>query len=192
MARALPAGPQARRACRPRGGGCPCAPPASASESFSAAQPRAVRRHDFPVATAAGLHLFPSRTEKLSPPAPMVLPLVGRESRSPPISAPPEPKGSGGAFFMPAGQMPPGSAARAGSPSGQGFGGLTPPGYCGAVLRTGCMGGEAHANFGLRCVQVDVGFEGIACRCWCKVLRVSLSDWLASQTRISPPCPFVL
>ena len=111
MARALPAGPQARRACRPRGGGCPRAPPASASESFSAAQPRAVRRHDFPVATAAGLHLFPSRTEKLSPPAPMVLPLVGRESRSPPISAPPEPHGSGGAFFMPAGQMPPGSAA---------------------------------------------------------------------------------
>ena len=46
------------------------------------------------------------------------------------------------------------------------------------------MAARIRANFGLRCVQVDVGFEGIACRCWCKVLRVSLSDWLAFQTRI--------
>lgn len=97
MARRLPAGPQARRACRPRGGALPA--PRLAPPLLLAA--RAVRRHAFPVAIAAGLHLFPSRTEKLSPPAPMVLPLVGRESRSPPLSAPPEPQGSGGAFFLP-------------------------------------------------------------------------------------------
>ena len=99
MARRLPAGPQARRACRPRGGALPA--PRFAPLLLSAARLRAVRRHAFPVAIAAGLHLFPSRTEKLSPPAPMVLPLVGRESRSPPLSAPPEPQGSGGAFFLP-------------------------------------------------------------------------------------------
>ena len=97
MARRLPAGPQARRACRPRGGALPA--PRLAPPLLLAA--RAVRRHAFLVAIAAGLHLFPSRTEKLSPPAPMVLPLVGRESRSPPLSAPPEPQGSGGAFFLP-------------------------------------------------------------------------------------------
>ena len=99
MARRLPAGPQARRACRPRGGALPA--PRLAPLLLSAARLRAVRRHAFPVAIAAGLHLFPSRTEKLSPPAPMVLPLVGRESRSPPLSAPPEPQGSGRAFFCP-------------------------------------------------------------------------------------------
>ena len=99
MARRLPAGPQARRACRPRGGALPA--PRFAPLLLPAARLRAVRRHAFPVAIAAGLHLFPSRTEKLSPPAPMVLPLVGRESRSPPLSAPPEPQGSGGAFFLP-------------------------------------------------------------------------------------------
>ena len=97
MARRLPAGPQARRACRPRGGALPA--PRLAPSLLLAA--RAVRRHAFLVAIAAGIHLFPSRTEKLSPPAPMVLPLVGRESRSPPLSAPPEPQGSGGAFFCP-------------------------------------------------------------------------------------------
>ena len=97
MARRLPAGPQARRACRPCGGALPA--PRLAPPLLLAA--RAVRRHAFLVAIAAGLHLFPSRTEKLSPPAPMVLPLVGRESRSPPLSAPPEPQGSGGAFFLP-------------------------------------------------------------------------------------------
>ena len=37
----------------------------------------------FQAAIAAGFHLFPFRTEKLSPPAPMVLP-ARRESRSPP------------------------------------------------------------------------------------------------------------
>ena len=36
--------------------------------------------------TAAGFHLFPFRTEKLSPPAPMVLQLCGRVGRRPSIN----------------------------------------------------------------------------------------------------------
>ena len=35
-------------------------------------------RHDILVAMARGIHLFPSRTEKLSPVTPMVLPKGGR------------------------------------------------------------------------------------------------------------------
>ena len=51
-------------------------------------------------ATARGSHLFPSRTEKLNPGAPMVL--RKRESRSPPPSGSPGPdKGPGDPFFMP-------------------------------------------------------------------------------------------
>ena len=42
---------------------------------------------DITVVTAAGPHLFPFRTEPLSPPAPMILP-ARRESRSPPFFYP--------------------------------------------------------------------------------------------------------
>ena len=65
-------------------------------------QHQRVRAHrpPFRAATAAGLHLFPSRTEQLSPPAPMVLPAtggrVGRRHPAPRVPWPP------GLFFAPA------------------------------------------------------------------------------------------
>ena len=43
-----------------------------------------VNRKEMLVSLAAGFHLFPFRTESLSPPAPMVLGLISRESRSMP------------------------------------------------------------------------------------------------------------
>src|SRR5213593_3432088 len=53
------------------------------------------------VALAEGIHLFPFRTEKLSPPAPMVLPGKpgGRVGRRPFLSKAPE--SSSGAFAFP-------------------------------------------------------------------------------------------
>ena len=53
------------------------------------------------VPIAAGPHLFPFRTESLSPPAPMVLKLLLRESRSVPIQyfCAPRPHGPGRFFF---------------------------------------------------------------------------------------------
>ena len=48
--------------------------------------------------TAAGFHLFPFRTEKLSPPAPMVL--RQRESRSPPFFSWSPPHNAAGDFFL--------------------------------------------------------------------------------------------
>ena len=54
---------------------------------------------DTKVAMAAGSHLFPSRTEKLSPLAPMVLPKGGRVgSRRP---GPPRNRNRGGFFYAP-------------------------------------------------------------------------------------------
>ena len=55
---------------------------------------------------AAGSHLFPSRTEKLSPLAPMVLPKGGRVgSRRP---GPPRNRNRGGFFYAPSSLCPPG------------------------------------------------------------------------------------
>ena len=51
----------------------------------------------FPVVIASGFHLFPFRTEKLSPTAPMVL--RKRESRSPPPFTECPLEQSGGHFF---------------------------------------------------------------------------------------------
>ncbi len=62
---------------------------------------RAPAEHDkeLKAATARGLHLFPFRTEKLNPGAPMIL--RKRESRSPPPpSVPGEPNGSPGTPFL--------------------------------------------------------------------------------------------
>ena len=42
-------------------------------DTLRAAGVRCVMRKDILVVIAAGFHLFPFRTEKLSPPAPMVL-----------------------------------------------------------------------------------------------------------------------
>ena len=55
--------------------------------------------HRFKVTIATGSHLFPSRTEKLSPSAPMVLPLAGgRVGRC--QLAPPDYFGSREAFLL--------------------------------------------------------------------------------------------
>ena len=72
---------------------------------------------DTKVAMAAGSHLFPSRTEKLSPLAPMVLPKGGRVgSRRP---GPPRNRNRGGFFFY--------SPPRSVLPSGR-SGACLPPG----------------------------------------------------------------
>ena len=68
------------------------------------ARHQCVRAHrpPFRAATAAGLHLFPSRTEQLSPPAPMVLrPARGRVGRRPPCAPPGSLAGARRGFFLP-------------------------------------------------------------------------------------------
>ena len=60
--------------------------------------PRGDASKEIPVATAEGKHLFPFRTEKLSPPAPMVLPgrPGGRVGRCPfNLQKAPRPEGRG-------------------------------------------------------------------------------------------------
>ena len=110
MARGLPAGRGAgawgAAAARgagpgPAGGRAARPPPASPHPSRlpGGLRPRPCRAFGM-AATAAGLHLFPSRTEQLSPPAPMVLPAtggrVGRRHPAPRVPWTP------GLFFAPA------------------------------------------------------------------------------------------
>src|SRR5438034_10749753 len=71
----------------------------------------------FGVALAEGSHLFPFRTEKLSPPAPMVLPGKpgGRVGRRPIFLRSPGPRrGIGASVFLPVSTEPDGALAEPG------------------------------------------------------------------------------
>ena len=103
MARGLPAGRGAGAggAPPPRAGPArsPSPPSLPPSPCLAAVRPRPCRAIGM-AATAAGPHLFPSRTEQLSPPAPMVLPAMGgRVGRRHPAPRGPWPAGL---FFVPA------------------------------------------------------------------------------------------
>ena len=103
MARGLPAGRGAgawgAAAARGAGPGPAGGRAARPSPLPGGLRPRPCRAFGM-AATAAGLHLFPSRTEQLSPPAPMVLPAtggrVGRRHPAPRVPWTP------GLFFAPA------------------------------------------------------------------------------------------
>src|SRR5881398_3045962 len=77
----------------------------------------------FGVALAEGSHLFPFRTEKLSPPAPMVLPGKpgGRVGRRPIFLRSPGPwRGIGASVFPPVSTEPGGGLAAPGQARAQG------------------------------------------------------------------------